>query len=189
MNSLEDEVVATQASLRAFAETKIVQTRNRLGAHDSGDSSFLKPSITIVGHSVGAYIALTLLERYDREFQHKTPCGSTEESSLPYRLSGIVLLFPTVIDISASPNGQKLGWLFQIPGLDSLVGAFARGSLKLAGGAFAKRVVSYAMTSGMSNYLERLDHDTRREKKQEMDEAVATTVSWLGSNLGVRQAL
>lgn len=58
-----------------------------------------KPKVILMGHSVGAYIAMELLRRH-REGDAKVGQGQMD-------ITGAVLLFPTVVDIAKSPSGRK----------------------------------------------------------------------------------
>lgn len=63
----------------------------------------LKPGkevdVILMGHSVGAYIALEVLQRHRR----RLGAGARES-----RISGVVCLFPTVVDIGKSERGRVL---------------------------------------------------------------------------------
>lgn len=59
-----------------------------------------KRNVILVGHSVGAYIAMELVRRH-REAADRT-------ASADFDIVGGVMLFPTVLDIALSPSGQKL---------------------------------------------------------------------------------
>jgi pimeloyl-ACP methyl ester carboxylesterase len=56
-----------------------------------------KQKVILIGHSVGAYIAMEILRRH-REASPKSD----------FDIIGGAMLFPTVKDIAASPSGQKL---------------------------------------------------------------------------------
>jgi len=66
-----------------------------LSEHINGDIK-RKAKVILIGHSVGAWIALQVLkERPD--------------------VHGLFLLFPTISGIGATPNGRALSWLFKPP--------------------------------------------------------------------------
>jgi hypothetical protein len=60
-------------------------------------------TITLIGHSVGSYIVLEVVQRL-------------RKSSSPVNITAGILLFPTVTHIAKSPNGVKLTALASIPG-------------------------------------------------------------------------
>lgn len=52
-----------------------------------------RQKVILIGHSVGAYMAMEILNRHrDQSFD----------------IIGGIMLFPTLMDIAASPSGQKL---------------------------------------------------------------------------------
>jgi hypothetical protein len=59
-------------------------------------------SIILIGHSVGSYILLELINRL-------------RKSSSPLNIKAGILLFPTVTHIAQSPSGVKISTLFRIP--------------------------------------------------------------------------
>lgn len=76
-----------------------------------------KRKVVLMGHSVGAYIAMEVVRRH-REASSNMNCrahpgsDSVEESHaahpVDFDIVGGVMLFPTVVDIAHSPSGQKL---------------------------------------------------------------------------------
>jgi len=71
------------------------------------------PRVILVGHSIGAYIALELLR-----LQHHRAAGGPPASAIG--------LFPTVADIAASPNGAVFSALMAVPFFAAAVHAGAR---------------------------------------------------------------
>jgi len=63
-----------------------------------------KEGVIIVGHSVGAYIALEIIQRHRARLEKMQPDSLTDEP----RIVGGVCLFPTVMDIGKSPKGKVL---------------------------------------------------------------------------------
>jgi hypothetical protein len=59
-------------------------------------------SIILIGHSVGSYILLEIINRF-------------RKSSSPLTIRAGILLFPTVTHIAQSPSGVKISKLLQIP--------------------------------------------------------------------------
>lgn len=70
-----------------------------------------KNQVILVGHSVGAYIAMEVLRRH-REGEHKESdngaISTSESADVDFDIIGGVMLFPTVVDIAKSPSGVKL---------------------------------------------------------------------------------
>lgn len=84
---LEDQIRFVHQRLAAVA-----------GESDTSDDSVPpKRKVVLIGHSVGAYIAMEVVRRH-RE------AGDVSD----FDIVGGVMLFPTVMDIAASPSGQKL---------------------------------------------------------------------------------
>jgi pimeloyl-ACP methyl ester carboxylesterase len=89
--SLEEQI---ESRLQCLKDRSIVSGGPRQGqAYDS---------IILVGHSVGSYIVLEMLQRL-----RQTPSLNVKAG---------ILLFPTVTHIAQSPSGVKLSTLFRIPG-------------------------------------------------------------------------
>ena len=92
---LEDQICFVQGKLATLMgdEGNANVGGNAKGTVDAG----IRPKVILIGHSVGAYIAMEILRRH-RE--------SKPESA--FDIIGGAMLFPTVKDIAASPSGQKL---------------------------------------------------------------------------------
>jgi len=88
--SLEDQISLSLSTLRDF----------KIPSGPKKSQSYT--SVILIGHSVGSYILLELINRL-RKFS----------SSLNIKAG--ILLFPTVTHISQSPNGIKISTLFKIP--------------------------------------------------------------------------
>lgn len=86
---LEDQICFVQGKLAALMEEKAIG-KGRVDANS-------RQKVILIGHSVGAYIAMEILRRH-RE--------ASPESD--FDIIGGAMLFPTVKDIAASPSGQKL---------------------------------------------------------------------------------
>jgi len=143
--SLRSQIAYVQARLSSYCT-----------AHSPTSSSQTTPKVILIGHSVGAYIALEVLRR-------RASLQPTAD------IVSAVLLFPTVTQIAASPNGLRFAWLLRLPYLPRTVGLFARGLVWTLGGNVVRAVCRTAL--GMT------------------EEAAATTTAFLGSAGGVRQAL
>lgn len=89
-------------------------------AKDSNDpwsqnGSRPRPKVIIVGHSVGAYIAMEILRRHRERIQlqghlneHDDDEDAQIERKIDMHIVGEVLLFPTIVDIAKSSAGAKL---------------------------------------------------------------------------------
>lgn len=64
-----------------------------------------KPQVILVGHSVGAYIAMEILRRH-REGRRADDDGY--DAAFAFDIVGAVLLFPAVVDIAKSTAGRRL---------------------------------------------------------------------------------
>lgn len=88
---LEDQICFVQGKLAALMGDE--GNGNGNGNCNAGT----RQKVILIGHSVGAYIAMEILRRH-RE--------AKPESA--FDIIGGAMLFPTVKDIAASPSGQKL---------------------------------------------------------------------------------
>lgn len=123
--SLEDQIQVTLSSLQ---ERKI-QAGPRAGqAYDR---------VIIVGHSVGSYILLELLQRL-----------RTSSQSVLNIKAGI-LLFPTITHIAKSPSGSKISLLFRIPNFAKGASSLAKFFVDLTPTRVLKKLVAFV--TGMPN--------------------------------------
>lgn len=101
---LEDQIVFVHDKLNAL------MSANASSANDASGLGFsAKRKVILMGHSVGAYIAMEVLRRHrevnpEPEAESESPNGYTVE----FDIIGGVMLFPTVKDIAHSPSGRKL---------------------------------------------------------------------------------
>ncbi|KAJ5794855.1 hypothetical protein N7457_001454 [Penicillium paradoxum] len=116
--------------------------------------------VILIGHSVGAYIAMEILRRH----REASPRSN-------FDIVGGTMLFPTVKDIAASPSGQKLTTLLSIiPRLAVVVGLFARLLTFLLSASLLRSAVRFVMDDPPVHALD-------------------ATCAFLKSRGGVRQAL
>ncbi|KAJ5303959.1 uncharacterized protein N7443_003619 [Penicillium atrosanguineum] len=95
-------------------QIRFVHQRLETVMSESGPNAAPNRKAVLIGHSVGAYIAMEVIRRH-------------RAMDVSFDIVGGVMLFPTVMDIAASPSGQKLtGLLSIIPRLALVVGFFAR---------------------------------------------------------------
>jgi pimeloyl-ACP methyl ester carboxylesterase len=123
--------------------------------------------VILIGHSVGAYIALEVIRRLHEE-RSKVVRGSNASSA--YIVSGAILLTPTVIDIAKSSYGRIVTPLLTYaPFLDNMTQWAVWGLLKTLPSSTLEGLVG--KLTGM-----------RGEKLQ-------TTLRWLSSERGVKQTI
>lgn len=95
-----------------FAHRKLneLMSINAAGHSEHGSR---RQKVVLVGHSVGAYIAMEILRRHREAAFNPTAVEQLESSnsskaSAGFDIIGGIMLFPTVVDIAASPSGRKL---------------------------------------------------------------------------------
>ncbi|KAI1407690.1 hypothetical protein F5Y13DRAFT_174421 [Hypoxylon sp. FL1857] len=115
--------------------------------------------VLLIGHSVGAYIALELFHRLLR----------VQDSAPGLNLTSGILLFPTIHHISSSPSGRKLDLLRRTPVLGDNAYRVAQTFLHLVPQSILHWIVNSAM--GFPAH------------------AAGVTTRWLKSRDGVWQAL
>lgn len=91
---LEEQICYVQGKLEGF-----------LAGSGSGAESETRQKVILVGHSVGAYIAMEILRRHRERADARARAGA---GSPEFDIVGGIMLFPTVVDIAKSPSGQKL---------------------------------------------------------------------------------
>ena len=89
-------------------------------------------SIIIIGHSVGTYILMELLQRL-------------RESSSSLKVKGGVLLMPTVMGLAESASGVMATPLLKLPGITWGVGLFAKALTLLVPAPALRRLVGLVM--------------------------------------------
>lgn len=95
---LEQQIRFVQSKLHNFTADRADEANPSLAQPNLTPPS--RPKVILIGHSVGAYIAMEVLRRH-RE-------GSQSDRPVDFDIIGGVMLFPTVVDIAKSPSGQKL---------------------------------------------------------------------------------
>ncbi|KAJ5958599.1 uncharacterized protein N7479_005749 [Penicillium vulpinum] len=155
---LEGQICFVQEKLAALMGDEANSNGN--GKGKSTADAGTRQKVILIGHSVGAYIAMEVLRRH-RE--------ASPEST--FDIVGGAMLFPTVKDIAASPSGQKLTTLLSIiPRLAVVVSFFARLLTLLLPASLLRSVVWLVMGDPPVHALD-------------------TTCAFLKSPRGVRQAL
>ncbi|KAJ5381846.1 uncharacterized protein N7496_004274 [Penicillium cataractarum] len=157
---LEDQIVFVHDKLNTL------MSQNASSANDPSESS-ARRKVILIGHSVGAYIAMEVLRRH----REVNPVQADNGYTVDFDIIGGVMLFPTVKDIAHSPSGQKLTTLLSfIPHLALVVSFFARILTTLLPTPALKALVKLVMHNPPAHALD-------------------TTTSFLKSAGGVRQAL
>ncbi|KAJ5317616.1 hypothetical protein N7508_002124, partial [Penicillium antarcticum] len=127
-----------------------------------------KRKVILIGHSVGAYIAMEILRRHRENISGS---DSKEEKGNEFDIIGGAMLFPTVVDIAASASGRKLTTLLSIiPQFAAVIGFFARLLTLLLPASILRALVRFVMNDPPAHALD-------------------ATCSFLASSGGVRQAL
>ncbi|KAJ5182580.1 hypothetical protein N7492_000196 [Penicillium capsulatum] len=104
----------------------------RANAASNPELASRRQKVVLIGHSVGAYMAMEILRRHREATFNPQPTAGSQPSELKQKqaefdIVGGVMLFPTVVDIAASPSGRKLTTLLSfIPQLALVVGLLAK---------------------------------------------------------------
>ncbi len=162
---LEDQIKLTEARLESLV-SHIDRDRDAPGDHDEQQGP-RKPSVILIGHSVGAYIALELIRRH----AVKKSLGGYGERI--FNITGAILLTPTIVDIAKSSSGRVLTPLVTyIPRFPNLI-------------AGAAKLLSWGLgEAGLRAFIGRVTG-----MSDETEGALDATVSFLRSDKGVKQAL
>ncbi|GFF33912.1 hypothetical protein IFM58399_03701 [Aspergillus lentulus] len=160
-----DDPENLDAGKRLFdLEDQICYVQGKLAGFLAGAET--KQKVILVGHSVGAYIAMEILRRHRERSDARAGVDKAD-----FDIVGGIMLFPTVVDIAKSPSGQKLTrLLYFIPQLALVVGFLVRVLAMLLPGALLRGVIKNVMGSPP-------------------DSVVETTAAFIRSKRGVTQAL
>lgn len=80
------------------AKASVLQTSSDLLAtYNSNTSKAQAVEVILIGHSIGAYIALEILNQLKLDHENHQ-----------IKITATIGLFPTIVDIAASPSGRKL---------------------------------------------------------------------------------
>lgn len=99
--SLQDQVEYVQGSVPRLAAG--LQREQRLICRTRGLTPPPPLPVILVGHSVGTYITLEVIA-WRQTQQQNEETTETED----YQIIGGVCLFPTIIDLAASPTGKNI---------------------------------------------------------------------------------
>ena len=175
--SLKDQIDLTHGRVKALVETlnQQAQVSSSVAAPASTAQSKIKTNtsrsyqVILIGHSVGAYIALEVVRRLHDE--HNTT-HLHRDKTLPYTILGAILLTPTVIDIAKSRQGRIVTpILCHVPFVDRLAQWGVWGLVGMLPGEVLERLVGWV--TGMKRGGEKL----------------RTTLGWFRSERGVRQTI
>ncbi|GAB7362198.1 hypothetical protein MBLNU230_g2224t1 [Neophaeotheca triangularis] len=116
--------------------------------------------VILIGHSIGAYIALEVLNKLKRE---------ALKSNSTCNITATIALFPTIVDIALSPSGRKLSPFLTLPHFPYLLSLLAKLLTLLLPTPLLQQLVAKLTSFPPS--------------------AAATTTAFLQCPTGVRQAL
>lgn len=114
--SLEDQI---QLHLKSLSELRIQSGPRQGQLHDS---------VILIGHSVGSYILLEIIQRL-------------RQQNSPLQIRAGILLFPTITHIAKSPSGVKISTLFRIPNFPKKISTLVKALVWLLPKTFMERVV------------------------------------------------
>ncbi|KAF7717796.1 Uncharacterized protein PECH_008435 [Penicillium ucsense] len=167
---LEDQICFVHDALNALMGQNAASSSTHSVDNESC-SSPRKRRVILIGHSVGAYIAMEVLRRHREAARESVESGKRGGYDIDFDIIGGVMLFPTVKDIAHSPSGQKLTTLLSIIPHFATVVSFIAGILtSILSMSALKSVIKLVMRDPPTHALE-------------------TTTSFLKSRQGVRQAL
>ncbi|KAA8641826.1 bifunctional triacylglycerol lipase/ester hydrolase [Aspergillus tanneri] len=156
---LEEQISFVQGKLNGFLSEYTGSIERTSGAEPVAT-----PKVILIGHSVGAYIAMEVLRRHREN-------SMNGDRPVEFDIVGGVMLFPTVVDIAKSPSGQKLTRLISlIPQLAIVAGVLVRILTTLLPTVLLQRLIKLNMASAPASMVD-------------------TTAAFLKSQRGVRQAL
>ncbi|KXX77620.1 Lipid droplet-associated hydrolase [Madurella mycetomatis] len=139
----------------------------------AGSSGRAFDKVILIGHSVGAYIALEIFNRHHhRRLRSDGQLTNDHASSDPLatvELKAGILLFPTVVHIAQSSSGQKLALIRRVQFLDMFAHYIAKG--------FVNLWPRWILDAIVRRFLGFPEH------------AALATVRFLASNDGIWQAL
>jgi pimeloyl-ACP methyl ester carboxylesterase len=110
-NDTLSKVSGLPYSLEEQVETRIEKLKER-SIPSGTKKGQAYDSIILIGHSVGTYIILEMLQRLKK--------------SPHLNIRGAIMLFPTVTHLAQSPRGTKVSGIIQIPGFARGVGLVAK---------------------------------------------------------------
>lgn len=156
--TLREQISLTYQRLRHAT----IALKEQLGTTDQWPEGPLR--VILVGHSVGTYMILELLAQRRRELK-KMDASINQD----YSIIGAISLFPTIVDLTKSPNGRKVGLFASMPGVSLLCQTVAK-------------LICYTLPeSSLLSLVRRLTDQPAH--------AAEITAAFLRSSNGVRQAV
>ncbi|QSS55664.1 esterase/lipase superfamily domain-containing protein [Histoplasma capsulatum var. duboisii H88] len=175
--SLSEQIEHVERNLNNFVDAwharKLAQTRGKDLSDDQGRwRHFGGVKVILIGHSVGAYIAMEILRRHREGIRQNGAFADTGVAGIGATMDivGGILLFPTVVDIAQSSSGRKLTKLLYVPYLAFLTSLLVKFLIFILPGSWLRSIVGRVMGSPSDN-------------------AIDTTVAFLKSARGVEQAI
>lgn len=167
--SLEDQI-------RSLCEDVQRVSKSTLTGLADGGGSRAFDQVVLIGHSVGAYMAVEIFNRHHQAAHQRSAVDRRGEGDDGWsstlgsvRLKAGILLFPTVVHIARSSSGQKLELIRKIPFLERSVHHIAKG--------FVDLWPRWVLDAIVRRYLGFSEH------------AAAATLRFLTSRDGIWQAL
>jgi hypothetical protein len=154
--------------------------------------------VILIGHSVGAYIALEMIQKLNKcESHHLSlshyPTSKPGTMSAPFKIISAILLTPTILDLALSPTGRMAG-----PIMGSMLGSFVPGvaqwgawGLGYMGKERMRGLIGLVTGMGRKKGGESAKESdgSREEEDKEGMNGLDVTTQFLASPNGVRQAL
>lgn len=113
--SLSEQIEHVERNLNNFVDAWHARKRAQTRGNDLSDDQgrwrhFGGVKVILIGHSVGAYIAMEILRRHREGIKQKGASADTGGAGIGATMDivGGILLFPTVVDIAQSSSGRKL---------------------------------------------------------------------------------
>lgn len=175
--TLREQIELTYARLTTLTDRLRCQRLDTDTDTDTSTSTPLNIEVIVTGHSVGAYIALELVNLYHQRLhinaEQETPSSSPSPSTNPISMTipATILLTPTLLNISHSPSGLiATPLLTYLPLLPILL-------------QLASSTLTTTLPTSWTRSL------VRRVTGMKSKEMVDVTVEFLGRSGAVRQAL
>lgn len=181
--NVEDQIRHLHRTISDYADTVQPPTTLRNTPSSQDTKTKQKPKIILIGHSVGTYFILSLLSLLHS--RHPLDNNKNDDDDAKFEISAAILLFPTVVDILDSPNGQRLGWLLRLIRalrLLPVIGLVVRGFLWVLGRELRGEFMKWAMPRNGIR-----DGDLSAQREVGAGKTVAE--AYLRSKRGVAQCL
>ena len=186
--SLQEQIALCYARLKNLVRwfTEHVEASTDMSGQHGCDVNVnvkLNVKVTLMGHSVGAYIALEMVRLCHEEMQRSSPDGGydttttsteTTETTHPWSIASCILLTPTIQDLHLSSSGRIAGPLLT--------------SIPIPLPTLLQSLVSHVLVATLpASWLKWLV--TRVTSMDADSHGTETTLAFLTSETGVRQAL